>query len=298
MGKGSEELLREINIKSLLGEDRVSKRLATKILILSVAKSKDNFQVKDVKGSIVLKDKEKGRDSEEVSSLRSEVRNSWGVFSGRKIDDMIDEFRKKEILKRKDSDFRKHFLTSKGEHLWTIYQEILGLATLRDEINFLYSKKVSFSVNQIGQLSEVSENMSKDSIDRLLNDIRNKNVAPDNYLVDEALQERKELEIKLYKSIEEFESRLDSLMIRIVWLQNVETKQILENQINTFKALDILEADEEGEIDDELEEILQEYRRDMSEELSEIEDVVKLIWKDIRLPDYSPSLDKYDERKN
>lgn len=298
MGKGSEELLREINIKSLLGEDRVSKRLATKILILSVAKSKDNFQVKDVKGSIVLKDKEKGRDSEEVSSLRSEVRNSWGVFSGRKIEDMIDEFRRKEILKRKDSDFRKHFLTSKGEHLWTIYQEILGLATLRDEINFLYSKKVSFSVNQIGQLSEVSENMSKDSIDRLLNDIRNKNVAPDNYLVDEALQERKELEIKLYKSIEEFESRLDSLMIRIVWLQNVETKQILENQINTFKALDILEADEEGEIDDELEEILQEYRRDMSEELSEIEDVVKLIWKDIRLPDYSPSLDKYDERKN
>lgn len=172
MGKSPGDLLEKIDFSKVLGEGTKRKRVSTKILLLSVGMSKDEFQLKDVKGEIIPNHENK------------ELRNNWNVFSTRTIEDIWVDFRNKGLIEKIDDNSREHRITELGEMLWSFYVEFLGCMHGQTRINFLKSQNTFLSVNDLSDYSEFPKGLSDREKDDVIEEVRDEIKSPTSQYVE------------------------------------------------------------------------------------------------------------------
>ena len=290
MGKGPEELLEDIDLKNSLGQGKLPKRVSTKILILTVGIAEEKFRTRDVKGHIVLKDDE---NIEDYRESRKEVRDSWGIASGRTIEKILEEFLEKGLLEKDDENDRIHHITGKGRRIWSMYVDLLELSSLKEEIGYLKSEINSSSIRGVEEVRPIREGMSDESIDQLIDDIKDKVTGPESYLVDKKLYDKQKTEKKLREAENKFQKKSDDILLEILILNNSNLNELLDDRRKASKVIDLIEESQGTENLEDIEAILESYNRDIFVELEEVAELVSMMREEAGI-DVSYEVSMYD----
>lgn len=282
--------MKDIDLKNSLRQGKLPKRVSTKILILTVGIAEKEFRTRDVKGHIVLKDEESIEDLQEA---RKEVRDNWGIASGRTIEKILNEFLEKDLLRQDDDNDRVYHITGRGRSLWSMYVDLLELASMNDEIAYLKSKINSNSVKGVDELRPIREGMSEESIEELIEEVKDKAIGPESYIVDEKLYEKKELETDLKEAKRGFQVKSDNILREIILLNQSSLKDLFEDKIKASEVIGLIEESQGTENLEDIEEILESYSRDISIELEEVAELVSMMREEVGI-DVSYENSMYD----
>jgi hypothetical protein len=187
-----------LDLSSLDENQSTQKRLATKIWILTWCKHRTKARRKELIGdfsktkpepgdsNLVNKygsDDDQGEDVEEEDSEESpkEFRESLGLYSARKIDDIAKDMAQKDYLRKEKSIYH---ITEKGEQLQLLYIQALSMRT------FVLLKKIT-SIMKSARIATL--------IDKKASDIDG--VSTNSQFLEESEQNFREIEDLVKKTL-------------------------------------------------------------------------------------------------